>query len=76
MFNLGDAARLHEMIRDSLVCTISNEKWQQKPISYISFKTKPKSLFILEASDKVKDLSDITYDPQVRHVHRTFYFFL
>ena len=28
--NFGDAVRLNEMIRDRLVCGISNEKWQQR----------------------------------------------
>ena len=69
--NFGDAARLNEMIRDRLVCGISNEKWQQRPLAEenLSYAKAIKLLLTLEASEKeVKDLSGSTRDPQVHQV--------
>ena len=51
----GDSARLHEMMRDRLVCRIVNEKWQQKLLAEenLTYKKAYKLLLSLEASVRV-----------------------
>ena len=59
----GDTARLHEIIRDRLICGIANEKWQQKLLAEenLTYEKAYKLLLSLEASAKeVKDISSGT----------------
>ena len=50
----GDTTRLHEMMRDRLVCGIANEKWQQKLLAeeYLTYEKAYKLLLSLEAYEK------------------------
>jgi len=62
-------ARLNEMIRDRLVCGISNERWQQKLLAEknLTYDKAYKLLLSLEASEKeVKDITSSTGSMLVR----------
>ena len=58
--NFGNTDRIHEMIRDRLVCGIGNEKWQQRLLAKdpLTYDKAQKLLLTLEAAEKgIKDIA-------------------
>ena len=54
--NYRDAARINEMVRDRLVCRITNEKWQQRLLAEdpMTYEKAHKLLLSLEAAEQGK----------------------